>query len=119
VEGAKEERAPRFSLNKTIAILFLPFYQIWRADTWTPVTLCPQMDQDPLNCFKLPQREVKGIFFFKKKERGKGLLASQAKGVREGCHWRRYGQIHSCSYPNPNNYYPLLTLPIPTHIPNE
>jgi hypothetical protein len=26
-----------------------------------------------------------------------------------------YGQIHSCSYPNPNNYYPLLTLPIPTH----
>jgi hypothetical protein len=58
VEGAKEERAPRFSLNKTIAILFLPFYQIWRADTWTPVTLCPHMDQDPLNCFKLPQREV-------------------------------------------------------------
>jgi hypothetical protein len=49
-----------------------------------------------------------------------------AAGTRQGAkelaaasgrapHRLRYGQIHSCSYPNPNNYYSLLTLPIPTH----
>jgi hypothetical protein len=34
----------------------------------------------------------------------------------QACHWGGYGQIHFCSYPDPNNYYPLLTLLIPTHI---
>jgi hypothetical protein len=46
--------------------------------------------------------------------RGAGGVAHRA-GLPLSLLLGRYGQIHSCSHLNPNNYYPLLTLPIPTH----